>query len=334
MIRALVVRVAQALGTAWLIASAVFLLSRGTAGGTPQLFADERGGAFGQQASAEQQYQQRLGLQAPLFYFRLRPWHWHGTPNQYHTWLTQLAHGHLGHSFRDGVAVEEHLRTALQLTLPLTLSALLLAAVAALLLAQWAARRPGWYRWLVPASYFLDSLPLFVIGMLLLTLLASPDFWPLFPTYGLPSDFATTSGLSWPLASYFVLPVAALSLAGLPSLFLPLAAALRAQWQQPYVDTARAKGVSRLRTGWRHVLPNALPVFIARLGDLLPSVVAGAVVIEVVFALPGMGQLLATAAAARDVPVLIGGVLLLAVVRLLAWLAADLVNARLDPRFR
>ncbi|RAK66970.1 ABC transporter permease [Hymenobacter edaphi] len=329
---ALLLRVARALGTAWLIASALFLLSRSLPGAAPQLFTDERVGTFGQQAAAETDYQQRLGLQTPLFYFRLLPWRWHGTPNQYHRWLTQVSRGELGSSFRDGTAVTEHLRRALQLTLPLTGSALLLGAGLSLLLAQWAARRPRWYRRLVSAGYFLDSLPLFVVGMLLLLLLANPDFWPLFPAYGLPADFSVTGARPWQAAPYFVLPVTALTISSLPALFLPVAAALREQWQQPYVATARAKGASRQRTSWRHVLPNAAPVFFTRLADLVPGVVAGAVVIEVVFALPGMGRLLAEAAAARDVPVLVGGVLLIAAVRLLAWLLADFLNVLLDPR--
>ncbi|MCC3159197.1 ABC transporter permease [Hymenobacter sp. 15J16-1T3B] len=332
MVRALVLRVLRALGTAWLIASAVFLLSRSLPGGGPHLFTDERAGTFGQQTTAEAQYQRRLELQTPLFYFRLLPGRWYGTPNQYHTWLGQLSRGQLGQSYRDDVAVTEHLAQALRLTLPLTVSALCVAAGLGLLLAQCAARRPRWYRWLLSAAYFLDSLPLFVIGMVLLLLLANPDFLSLLPAYGLPADYSAAGALSWSAVPYFVLPVLALTLSSLPALLLPLMGALREQWQQPYMVTARAKGVSPRQAGWRHALPNAAPVFITRLADLAPGVVAGAVVIEVVFALPGMGRLLAEAAAARDVPVLVGGVLLIAAVRLLAWLLADVANALLDPR--
>ncbi|RTQ49164.1 ABC transporter permease [Hymenobacter gummosus] len=334
MVRRLALRLAGALATAWLIASTCFLLSRALGAGAPQLLNDEQTGAFDHYTAAETQFRQRLGLQQPLFYFRLLPWRWHGTPNQYHSWLTEALHGRLGASFRDGAAVETSLRTALRVTLPLTGSALLLTAGLALPLALGMARRPQWYRRFVPVAYLLDSLPLFVVGMLLLTLLASPDFWPLFPAYGLGTEGA--EGIFWGnwlnTAYYLALPVAALVLVSVPALALPLTEALRAQQRQAYVATARAKGASARRVAWHHLLPNALPVFITRLSDLVPGVVAGSVVIEVVFALPGMGRLLAEAAAARDLPVLIGGVLLIALSRLLAWLVADTINALIDPR--
>ncbi|GAB3834291.1 ABC transporter permease [Hymenobacter jeollabukensis] len=332
MVRALLVRTARALSTAWLIASAIFLLSRSLPGSGPRLLTDEQASPFGQQATTEARYQQRLGLQTPPFYFRLLPWRWHGTPNQYHSWLTELAQGNLGTSFRDDMAVTTHLRQALRLTLPLTVSALLLSAGAALLLAQWAVHRPRWYHWLLVAGYFLDSLPLFVVGMTLLLVLANPDFWPLFPAYGLPAAASPAGTLSWEMVPYLVLPVAALTLTSVPALFLPLAAALREQAPQLYVTAARAKGASRHRISWHHLLPNVMPVFLTRLADLVPGVVAGALVVEVVFALPGMGRLLAEAVAARDVPILVGGVLLVACVRLLAWLLADFTSALVDPR--
>lgn len=330
MARALLLRALRALLTAWLIASAVFLLSRGLAGGSPQLLPDEQTAAFGHLATAEAQFRTRLGLQQPLFYCRLLPLQWYGTSNQYHTWLLELGRGQLGNSFRDGGAVTGHLRQALGVTLPLAGSALLLAATLALVLAPWAARHPGWYRRLVPAAYLFDTLPLFVVALLLLSLLANPDALPLFPAFGLPAE---ASGSPSTQAYHLVLPVLTLTLSALPALFIPFVAALRSHWQQPYVATARAKGAPLARISWQHVLPNAAPVFITRLSDLMPGVVAGTVVVEVVFALPGMGRLLAEAAAARDLPVLVGGVLLIAAVRLLGWLLADALNTWLDPRF-
>jgi peptide/nickel transport system permease protein len=335
MVQRLLGRIAGALLTAWLIASTCFLLSRAVAGGAPQALGDDKIGAFGHYTAADSLFRQRLGLQQPLFYFRVLPWRWQGTPNQYHHWLTDALHGRLGVSFRDGAAVEAHLATALRVTLPLTGSALLLTAALALPLALAVARRPTWYRWAVPAAYLIDSLPLFVVGMLLLTLFASPDFWPLFPAYGLgtASGGPISAGSGWLAAAYHLtLPLLALVLVGVPALALPTAAVLRTQHKQPYVVTARAKGASAARVAWHHTLPNALPVFLTRFSDLVPGIVAGAVVIEVVFALPGMGRLLAEAAAARDLPILTGGVLLIALTRLLAWLLADTINAFIDPR--
>lgn len=326
----ILLRLARMLVSAWLIASAVFLLSRTLPGRAPQLIADEQLSALGQQAAYEARVQQRLGLQQPVFYFSLLPWRWHGSSNQYQQWLGQLSHGHLGTAFRDGEAVETLFARALRVTLPLTGCAFVLAAALVLPLALLAAQSSRWYRTLTTTAYLLDGLPLFVLGTLLLFVFANPDVWAMFPAYGLPAaDEATWLNT----ASHLTLPVAAVTLTCVPVLFLPFAAELHRQWQQPYVSTAQAKGASRWQVSWRHVLPNALPVFVTRLSELLPGVAAGAVIAEVVFALPGMGRLLAEAAAAHDLPVLVGGVLLLAGLRLLAWLLADVINTIIDPRF-
>ncbi|WP_162910867.1 ABC transporter permease subunit [Hymenobacter oligotrophus] len=338
MAKLLVWRIGVALGTAWLVASAVFLLSRAVAASSPQLFAAEQltpTASSAARVATEQQYRLRLGLHQPLFYFGLLPWQWHGPRNQYHRWLTHLSRGHLGTSYRDGTAVEEHLGAALRVTLPLTGTALVLTALLALGAAMAAARKAPVRRLLLPLVYLFDSLPLFVVGLLLLVLLASPDFWPLFPSYGLESGAAPWLGNPFlDRAYHLVLPVLSLVVVGFPAVFLPTAAALRQQWQQPYVTTALAKGTPAPRVWRRHVLPNALPVFVSRVTELLPEVVAGAVVVELVFALPGMGRLLVEAAASRDLPLLIGGVLLVAVARVLAWVLADAAQMVIDPRTR
>ncbi|KUG06636.1 ABC transporter permease [Solirubrum puertoriconensis] len=338
MIKLLLRRIGVALGTVWVVASAVFLLSRGVAASSPRLFASEQlspTASAATRAASEQQYLQRLGLNEPLFYCSLLPWQWHGTANQYHNWLSDLASGHLGTSYRDGVAVEEHLGSALGVTLPLTGTALVVSVLLALAAAVASARRSGVHRLLVPVAYALNSLPLFVVALLLLMLLSSPDFWPLFPSFGLESVTGEVLGSSvLDRAYHLVLPVLSLSVVAFPALFLPTEAALRQQRLQAYSTTALAKGASVPRLWWHHVLPNAMPVFVTKVTELLPDVVAGAVVIELVFALPGMGRLLVEAAASRDLPVLVGGVLLVAAVRVMAWAVADVLQTVFDPRIR
>ncbi|WP_262892500.1 ABC transporter permease subunit [Hymenobacter qilianensis] len=120
----------------------------------------------------------------------------------------------------------------------------------------------------------------------------------------------------------------------LPSLVVQLYDALRHELGANYATTARAKGLSGYQVATRHALRNAMLPIIALLTDLLPALVAGAVVVEVIFALPGMGRLLADAAAAHDFPVLVGGVLLVAVMRLLGLVVADMLYFLTDPRIR
>ena len=327
------------LGT-WLLASAVFLLSR---------TGDERlslttsdlllpGASAADIEASRAVTRHRLGLDQPLFYFGRKPdggWQWHGRTNQYHHWLRALAHGSLGTSFRTEEPVTQRLARALALTLPLTATAAGLAALAALTLALRLAAGRGWPPAVRAALVGLQSLPLFVVALALLLLLANPEALNWFPADGLPTvtvDFSLTF-LQQALPR-LVLPIAALVLAVLPELTLQLDAALAHELQQPYVLTARAKGLPAVAVVRHHAFRNALLPTLAQLAELLPAMVAGTVVVEAAFALPGMGRLLAEAAAARDYPVLVGGVLLVGAARLLSLLVADISYAWADPRVR
>lgn len=344
---------AQTVLAVWALASTVFLLSYRDPDVAVQLALPDAaviGGGpsatppAGQRA-ARQAIQQRLGLNLPLFYLGRRPalgngggrWRWNGPTNQYHRWLIRLLHGSLGTSFRTGQPVTARLAEALAVTLPLTGTAALLAVMAALGLAARLATGPWWQRPVRAALVTLHAIPLFVVALTLLLALANPEVLAWFPAYGLDQYADRAPGTGSPLLSYLwhlVLPVATLVLVALPELTLQLEAALAQELRTDYATTARAKGLSERAVVWRHALRNALLPSLSQLADLLPALVAGAVVVEVVFALPGMGRLLAEAAAARDYPVLVGGVLLTGAARLLALLLADLLYLRADPRIR
>jgi peptide/nickel transport system permease protein len=279
----------------------------------------------------------------PLFYFSLTHsstgetsrWEWHGSNNQYHHWLQKAVQGNLGTSYRNGQAVTTVLGEALRYTLPLTTSAALLAAGLSVALALWLVR--GGPAFLLHVLYGLDALPLFVVALGLLLLFANPDLLPLFPAYGLGQLSGENAPWTTQLNTYLyysTLPLASLVLVKLPSLVVQLHDALRHELNANYATTARAKGLSALQVTTRHALRNALLPIITLLTDLLPSLLAGAVVVEVIFALPGMGRLLAESAASHDYPVLVGGVLLIALMRLIGLVAADALYFLADPRIR
>ena len=227
------------------------------------------------------------------------------------------------------------LARALAFTLPLTGTAAALVTVLALGLGLHLAARPRWQLPVRTVLVALQSLPLFVVALALLLLLANPDVLDWFPADGLAAVSTEFSASSWrEILPRLVLPVAALVLAALPELALQLDAALAHELRQPYVLTARAKGLRASAVVRRHALRNALLPTLAQLAELLPAMVAGAVVVEVIFALPGMGRLLAEAAATRDYPVLVGGVLLVGTTRLVSLLLADLSYSWADPRIR
>ena len=335
----------------WALASVVFLLSHGDPDTTVRLQLPEATDlTAAHNTPAEQQAARlamlhRLGLDLPLFYASRRPglqrnsgdWQWHGSHNQYHRWMMALLRGDLGTSFRTGEPVSASLRHALAYTLPLTGTAALLAVGAALMLATRLAAGPWWQRPVRAVLVAVHSLPLFVVALALLLLFANPDVLAWFPAYGLDQPTDGDPGMGSHLATYslhLVLPVMALALTALPELTLQLDAALAQELQTNYATTARAKGLSEDAVIRRHALRNALLPTLTQIAELLPELVAGAVVVEVVFALPGMGRLLAEAAAIRDYPLLVGGVLLTGAARLLALLLADVLYLWADPRIR
>ena len=330
----------------WAIASAVFLLSRQDATRIEQLALPEAydmsgyapGGVAARQA-ARASLRTRLGLDLPLFYVGRDPagWHWRGLGNQYHNWLRQTAQGNLGFSFRTGQAVTQRLGAALAYTVPLTGAALLLAVAAGLVLAQRLAARPRWQQPVRAVLVGLQALPLFIVALALLLLFANPELLDWFPAYGLNQSGGPETDALARAGSYLMhlaLPVAALVLVALPELTLQLDASLAQELRTNYATTARAKGLAESAVVRHHALRNALVPTLTQVAELLPALVGGAVVVEVIFALPGMGRLLAEAATMRDYPVLVGGVLLTGAARSLALLLADVLYFWADPRIR
>ena len=340
-------RLGQVVGIAWLIASLVFISSRQLPGGPEQLALSDASDLSrpvpgpqlaASQEGARQAVRARLGLSLPVFYVTRTAmrWHWHGTANQYHYWISAVLRGDLGRSYRDGQPVTTLLAQSLCYSLPLAASAAGLAAGLALSLALYVARTPA-NRWQRLVSGLLSGLqitPLFLVALSLLLLFANPEFLNLLPA---ASQHAAATG-TWQLVGYWlgvsVLPLLSLVLVVLPELTLPLAAMLRREATAGYALTARAKGLATRQVLRQHALPNAVIPLLTTFTDLLPSLVAGTVVVEVLFALPGSGRLLAEAAAAHDYPVVVAGVLLLAMARLLGLLLADVLQYVVDPRLR
>ena len=336
----------------WALASGIFLLSHHDLSGAARLATPDAADlpmsgsvnpSAAQQQATTRAILQRLGAGLPLFYLSRPPaahprqWHWNGRRNQYHRWAIALLHGDLGTSFRTGQAVTTQLGHALTLTLPLTGTAAALAVLAAIFLARRLAAGPWWQRPVRTALAGLHALPLFLVALALLLLLANPEALDWFPAYGFDQALDTDADFWTRVATYalhLALPVTALVITALPELTLQLDTALRHELRAGYATTARAKGLAEGAVIRHHAFRNAVLPTLTQVAELLPALVAGAVVVEVVFALPGMGSLLAAAAAARDYPVLVGGVLLTGTARLLALLLADVLYFWADPRIR
>lgn len=345
--RWLLARLGRAALAAWGIASLVFIVSRLLPNGPEQLALNEPSElayppSATQVQASQQAMRQRLGLAEPIFYATraLGPdgqwhWSWHGRRNQYHRWAGQLLRGDLGQSYVSGQPVARLLGQALAYSVPLAGGAALLATSLALGIALYLARAPGGRRRAFAQSMlaFLQIMPLFLLALALLLLVANPDALNILPTTSPAAPALSLAGVAnW--AARSALPLLSLVLTALPGLTLPLAASLRHELGTAYATTARAKGLPIGRVLRQHLLPNALLPLLTTLTDLLPTLVAGTVVVEVVFALPGSGRLLAEAATTHDYPVVVAGVLLLAGVRLLGLVVADVLYFLVDPRLR
>ncbi|MFJ6562470.1 ABC transporter permease [Streptomyces sp. NPDC091412] len=252
-------------------------------------------------------------------------------PEQFVHWLGQLASGDLGTSFVSSLPVGPEVASRLSVTVPLTLAAFVLAVVLAVPAGFVAAhKRHTWYGALLSGVSQLGiAIPVFWLGMILIAVFALNAGW--LPSGGFPPD-----GWSEPAEAIrsLVLPVATIALVMSASLIRYVRSATLDVLGSDYLRTARALGSSFGGAMWRHGLRNASVPVISILGIELASTLLGAVVVESVYALPGLGSLLATAIAQHDYPVIQGVLFVSTLAVLLIGFVADLVQRIIDPRLR
>jgi peptide/nickel transport system permease protein len=261
----------------------------------------------------------QLGLDQPLL-------------TQYVDWVRGLLHGDLGRSYVIGGDIAGLVRQGLTNTVVLTATALLIAVVAGVSLSLVAviADRPWLDALLAAGNTLAVALPTFVTGLLLVLLLAVT--LPVLPAGGLPPDgFLTRPDIA---AQYLLLPALCLALPTAAALTRFLTDALHAQLRQPYVMTATALGISRRRIVLTQALRNALPSTVTLLGIEVGKLLGGAVIVEAIFAWPGLGGLIEQGISSRDYPVVQVLLLLSVAVFVLTQLLTDVVHAWLDPRIR
>lgn len=249
-------------------------------------------------------------------------------PARYLHWVGGLARGDLGISLTYARPVAELVTERLAVTLPLALLALALSTLAALPLGLLAAARRGrGGDWAVLGFAQLGvSMPSFWIAILLILLFSLTLHW--FPAGGFPG----WSGGIGPALHALVLPALALAVPEAAILARVTRTAVLDTLGEDHVRTARAKGVGRVAVLLRHALPNALIPVATVLGLQISFLVAGAVVVENVFTLPGLGRLLYQAIGQRDLIVVQGVVVLLALFVVVVNALVDIACALADPR--
>lgn len=260
-------------------------------------------------------------------------------PQQYLTYLGNLAHGDFGYSYTYGAVGQPVARIVFERlgwTLLLTLTSLALATLVGTLLGAWAAWRRGTasdMRLLV-GIFILRSMPAFWIAMIFVALLSVQLH--LFPVTGARSVPVVEDPLLYLLdvIHHAILPVIVLTLTTIPVTFVIMRFAMISVLNADYLRTARAKGLAERAVLFRHAMRNALLPVVTVFALNLGFAISGATVVETVFAYPGIGRTMFEAVLRRDYPLLQGGFLVLTVGVIAANLFADLLYPRLDPRLR
>jgi len=257
-------------------------------------------------------------------------------PLRYASWLSSLVHGEMGFSFAYNSPVAPLLLVRARNTLLLTITSTLLAWAIALPLGAWSAERMGRLpdRLLSWGTAMLLVIPDLALALGLLVL-AVRSGW--FPTGGMASvGFETLSPFNKlrDVALHMILPVTALVLSTLPLLFRHVRAAIADILDAPFLLAALGHGIPKRTLLYRYALPAAANPLISLFGFSIGMLLSGSLLIEVVMSWPGLGPLLLEAILARDLYVVIGGILFSTFFLVGGNLFADLLLYWADPRIR
>jgi peptide/nickel transport system permease protein len=270
-----------------------------------------------------EQVRQEFGLDKPI-------------AHQLGLYLWNLAQGNLGFSFANRQPVLGLILDRARLTLLLMLPALTLAAIIGVVLALAAAPRAGsFYDSSITALSLIGySVPIFWLGQLLVILFAIKLRW--LPAQGMITLRNTPTGWAavWDVLWHLVLPALSVTIYYVAVVARVARASVLETISQDFVLTARAKGLSRRAVLWRHVLPNGLIPVVTVIGYNFGYSLTGAILVETVFAWPGLGNLFITSIGNRDYPVLQGIFLFTAITVVIANVLTDLLYGALDPRVR
>ena len=308
-------RIGISLAQVWIVASIVFLALHLVPGDPAEVLLSAGGSAPDPVAVAE--LREKLGLNRPLL-------------TQYGGFLGGLARGDLGNSLQDDYPIVSEIGLRLPRTLELIGAAVLMSLVTAIPAGTFAAMRRGgsFDRFTSGAAALLLGVPVFVVGTLLVLVLAQELHW--MPAGG----YVPLMQSPWRHLTLLFLPALAIAQGLAAVLFRMTRASVLDVLNRDFVRTARAKGVSPARVMIRHVLRNALTPVLTVLGLHMGALLGGTVLVEYVFNWPGLSTPLLQAVNARDYPMVMGIVLTISALFLLINLVVDLLYAALDPRTR
>lgn len=264
---------------------------------------------------------QRFGLDEPLW-------------KQFIIYILNIARGDLGYSYYFNAPVLQVVLEALIWTLLLLGSSLILSTSLGIIMGIESGWRRG--RWsdnsMLTGTMILNGFPSFFIGIILLLIFGvSLGFLPL---QGAKTPYSNLSGLELMLdiAKHLILPLISLSLAYLPSSYLLTRNTMIATVKEPFILTAKAKGLSDRAVRYKHAGRNAMLPIATMTGIRIGLLVTGALFIEEIFSYPGVGFLIYRSLLMRDYPILQGAFFIVAVFVIVTNLIVDLLYVKIDPR--
>ena len=254
---------------------------------------------------------------------------------QYFRFLSLLIQGELGQSYFYKAPAFEVVFDRLPATLILVLPAIVMSSFFGIRIGVTSARkhRPFEYNSIL-ICLFVYAIPIFWLGQILLMVFALGT--GLFPTHGMVDARANYEGWRhWlDITHHLLLPCLALTIHQIAFVVLITRSSINSEMKKPYFTTAQAKGNSVSRAQYVHALPNGSFSIVTLIGNRVGWVIAGAILIENVFAWPGLGRLIVASSLNRDYPVILGIVLVASFITILANFISDLTYSWIDPRIR
>ncbi|MCL2646969.1 MAG: ABC transporter permease [Phycisphaerales bacterium] len=276
------------------------------------------------QQAIEEKIKKRLHLDRPLIV-------------QYFLWLNDTVHGNLGESIQYNAPVAQLIKERLPITLTLNLLSSIIVYLIAIpggLLASIRRGKSFDIAWSF-VTLALFSLPIIWVGDMLLAVFGNPNFLGWFPVGGAhatSTEWMTSGSYAGDFLWHMVLPVICLSYGQFAYLSKIQRAAMLDNLGLDYVRTARAKGLPPSVVTLRHVFRNSLLPMITLFAGLIPGLLGGSVVVEHIFSIKGMGDLVVTATSARDLPIVQAVALIGSIITLICLLITDICYALADPR--
>ncbi|MFT6356080.1 MAG: peptide/nickel transport system permease protein [Saprospiraceae bacterium] len=262
---------------------------------------------------------------------------WYGFDNQYHNWLKNFVSGELGKSYVNQLPISTKLKPAIQWTLMMSLAAIFIAYIVAIPLGVLSAVKKDslFDRGVSLFLFMLFSLPVFWVGTLCLMLFTNNEYGMDWFDGTWSSNLPSNAGFwarFWDTSNQLVLPILCLSYSSFAYLARQMRGGMLDVFDKLFIQTARAKGLKERTVIWKHGLRNALFPIITIFASVFPRAIAGSVVLEYIFNIPGMGWETLEAISEKDWPVVFAILLLGAVLTMIGILVADIFYALADPR--